>query len=310
MEILSNWHNSFFVLKIVIVVALMVCTTAYGAGNFNEEFEPTFGGNRVRVFGRGNQLLSLTLDKYSGSGFRSKKEYLYGRVDMQMKLVPGNSAGTVTTFYLSADQSTGIHDEIDFEFLGNVSGHPYTIHTNVFSQGKGNREQQFHLWFDPTRNFHTYSIVWNTKLIMFLVDEIPIRIFRNHEKHGVAFPKNQPMRLYSSLWNADDWATQGGLVKTDWSKAPFTAYYRNFYINACVAGSSLPSCATAPEARTNSEGSTGASTARAAWRSHDLDANGRKRLRWAHKYFKVYDYCNDLKRFPQGYPPECKHNRV
>jgi len=30
------------------------------------------------------------------------------------------------------------------------------------------------------------------------------------------------MRIYSSLWNADDWATRGGLVKTDWSQAPFT----------------------------------------------------------------------------------------
>ncbi|XP_021866245.1 xyloglucan endotransglucosylase protein 1-like [Spinacia oleracea] len=302
-------HKMATLIFVTTLVGLIVCPSAYGSvGRFSDEFEPTFGGHRVRVSGRSNQLLSLSLDKYSGSGFRSKQEYLYGRVDMQVKLVGGNSAGTVTTLYLTSDQSTGTHDEIDFEFLGNVTGQPYTLHTNVFSRGKGNREQQFHLWFDPTENFHTYSFVWNPKLIMFLVDETPIRVFRNYENHGVAFPKNQPMRICSSLWNADDWATQGGLVKTDWAKAPFTAYFRNFNIDACVGPiRGRSSCVTGPTTFTHSERPAYKKPSRGSWRTHDLDGNGRNRMRWVQKHFMVYDYCKDWKRFSQGFPPECKH---
>ncbi|KAL2502182.1 Xyloglucan endotransglucosylase/hydrolase protein 22 [Forsythia ovata] len=260
------------------------------AGNFFKDFDITWGDGRAKILDNGT-LLTLSLDKASGSGIQSKNEYLFGKIDMQLKLVPGNSAGTVTTYYLSSQGPT--HDEIDFEFLGNLSGEPYIVHTNVYTQGKGDREQQFYLWFDPTADFHTYSIIWNPQTIIFYVDGTPIRVFDNLESRGIPFPKNQPMRVYSSLWNADDWTTRGGLIKTDWSRAPFTASIRNFKANACVWKSGKSYCkksSTKP------------------WSSQELDSESQERLKWVQKNYMVYNYCADTKRFPQGLPQECTFN--
>jgi len=284
--------SSLLLLLVPLFVSSYIVLCA--AGNFNQDFKITWGDGRAKILNTGN-LLTLNLDKASGSGFESKNEYLFGKIDMQIKLVPGNSAGTVTAYYLSSKGPKW--DEIDFEFLGNLSGDPYILHTNVFSQGKGNREQQFYLWFDPTADFHTYSILWNPQRIVFSVDGTPIREFKNLESAGVPFPKNQPMRLTSSLWNADDWATRGGLVKTDWSKAPFTASYRNFNANnACVWRGGKSSC------KSNTPSSSASS-----WLSQQLDSTGQQRLRWVQKNYMIYNYCNDKKRFAQGLPTECNH---
>ncbi|XP_031494928.1 xyloglucan endotransglucosylase protein 1-like [Nymphaea colorata] len=201
---------------------------------------------------------------------------------MQIKLPAGDSAGTVTSFYMSSQGSN--HDEIDLEFLGNVTGEPYVLHTNVYTQGQGQREMQFYLWFDPTAAFHTYSILWNPYYILFYVDKMPIRLFSNEEAIGVPYPKNQAMMVYGSIWNADDWATQGGRVKTNWNSAPFVASYSNFKATPCPR------------------------------QSHDLmrqvDEGTRKTMNLLQKKYMIYNYCTDTRRFPEGLPRECPTENV
>ncbi|RLN05402.1 hypothetical protein C2845_PM13G07290 [Panicum miliaceum] len=223
----------------------------------------------------------------------SKDTYLYGRFDIDIMLVANNSAGTVATFCLMPDGEVpwAYHDEIDLEFLGNATGEPYTLHTNIFVNDAGGREQQFQLWFDPHHRLphllhrvepqahhnpggrHAYPRVQEPR--------VPRR----------AFPTWQRMRLQGTLWNADEWATQGGRVKTDWTQAPFYAYYRNLRVTPCAPSPGVAWCGDEPP--------------ESAWFERRLD---KAALKEAQEKHMIYDYCVDEKRFKdKGFPEECKH---
>ncbi|PIA61489.1 hypothetical protein AQUCO_00300770v1 [Aquilegia coerulea] len=283
---------------IIVMVLCGLCGFAIGAlpklpvdVSFERNYIPSWSSDHIKYINGGSEV-QLVLDKYSGTGFQSKGSYLFGHFSMRMKMVGGDSAGVVTAFYLS---SQGLeHDEIDFEFLGNRTGQPYIVQTNVFTGGKGDREHRIYLWFDPTQHYHSYSVLWNMYQIVFFVDDVPIRIFKNSHDIGVKFPFNQPMKIYSSLWNADDWATRGGLEKTDWSKAPFLASYTSFHIDGCDASTpqSTQVCST---------------RGRTWWDQkafEDLDGLQYRKLAGVREKYTIYNYCIDKSRYPTV-PPEC-----
>jgi xyloglucan:xyloglucosyl transferase len=115
---------------------------------------------------------------------------------------------------------------------------------------------------------------------------MPIRDFMNDGKSP--FPTWQHMKLHGTIWNADEWATQGGRVKTDWTQAPFFAYYRNLRVTLCVPSPGVPWCGAEPPEST--------------WFDQGLDHEA---LRLAREKYMIYDYCGYLKQHDKELPAEC-----
>jgi hypothetical protein len=77
------------------VAALLGAVTA---GKFDDVVQPSWANDHVVYDG---DLLKLRLDANSGGGFVSRNKFLYGKASADLKLVPEDSAGVVTAFYVS-----------------------------------------------------------------------------------------------------------------------------------------------------------------------------------------------------------------
>ncbi|KAI0488110.1 hypothetical protein KFK09_027937 [Dendrobium nobile] len=104
------------------------------------------------------------------------------------------------------------------------------------------------------------------------------------------------MRLFSSLWNADNWATRGGPVKIDWSQAPFVARFRRLRLRACkwLGQFSLSQCAANTPVNWWSS---------LAYGRLSYDQVGQ--MMWTRNNYMIYDCCEDVRRFKDQMPPEC-----
>jgi xyloglucan:xyloglucosyl transferase len=66
---------------------------------FQKNYVPTWAQDHIHYIDGGREV-QLYLDKTTGTGFQTRGSYLFGHFSMHMKLVGGDSAGTVTAFYV------------------------------------------------------------------------------------------------------------------------------------------------------------------------------------------------------------------
>ncbi|GLJ52317.1 hypothetical protein SUGI_1112790 [Cryptomeria japonica] len=296
----------------LLILIMLISLCGVCAKQSNNQFIPVtskfqtmkFSDGYSNLWGSQHQELSqdqssttIWLDSSSGSGFKSLQAYKSGFFSAAIKLQAGYTAGVITALYLSNSQEfPGHHDEIDMEFLGTTPGKPYTLQTNIYISGSGDgqvltgRELKFHLWFDPTEDFHNYSILWTPSHIIFYVDDIAIRKYPR--RVSSTFPQ-RPLWVYGSIWDASSWATENGKYKADYRYQPFVAKFSKFILSGCpVQGSAC----SAEFSSSLIKSGTGGLTSQERWK-----------MKWIQSNYLVYNYCKDRERYPQRLPECGKH---
>ncbi|XP_021726996.1 probable xyloglucan endotransglucosylase/hydrolase protein 33 [Chenopodium quinoa] len=268
--------------------------------SFDRDYSQMFGDSNAQIYGNGS-FAKISLDKKTGAGFGSKNHYNYGFFSAAIKLPPGFTSGVVVAFYMSnSDIFPHNHDEIDFELLGHQKSRNWVLQTNMYGNGsvKTGREEKFRLWFDPTTQFHEYSIIWNSHHIVFLVDNIPIREVQKTPTTSSSYP-SKPMAVYATIWDASPWATHGGKYPVNYKYAPFTASLGEMEMAGCIydpkdlSGKSC-SKSSSPSSLDPLEGQDFVK----------LSNQQNKGLQWARSKQMIYSYCKDKRRY-KVLPPEC-----
>lgn len=263
--------------------------------SFDEGYSQLFGEDNLMVL-RDGKAVHLSLDERTGSGFVSQDLYLHGFFSASIKLPADYTAGVVVAYYMSnGDMYEKNHDELDFEFLGNIRGKDWRIQTNVYGNGSTNvgREERYGLWFDPSEDFHQYSILWTDNQIIFYVDNVPIREIKRTEAMGGDFP-SKPMSLYATIWDGSNWATNGGKYKVNYKYAPYITEFSDLILHGCavdpIEQSSLK-CDHAP----NSKSIPG------------ITPDQKTKMENFRKKHMQYSYCYDRTRYTVP-PSECVIN--
>ncbi|KAL6981497.1 putative xyloglucan endotransglucosylase/hydrolase protein 30 [Sarracenia purpurea var. burkii] len=290
---------SFLLLLLLLLLNLLYASNA--AFNvptipFSKGFDPLFGDSNL-IRSSDDRSLGLVLNQYTGSGFKSSDLYNHGFFSARIKLPSEYTAGVVVAFYTTnGDIFEKTHDELDFEFLGNIRGKRWRFQTNVYGNGSTSRgrEERYYLWFDPSREYHRYSILWTNKTVIFYIDEVPIREIVRSAAMAGDYP-SKPMSLYATIWDASDWATSGGKYKVNYKYAPFVAEFTDFSLHGCAVDPIQEvlsgSCSPNDDQIESADYATVTPGRRAAM------------MKFRRK-FMYYSYCYDTLRYSIP-PPEC-----
>lgn len=176
------------------------------------------------------------IEKESNAPTIATENYMFfGRLEVELNPAPGK--GVVTSVVLQSD----VLDEIDWEWVG---GDVDQVQTNYFSKGDTSTYDRgaYHPVPGAVGTSHVYTIEWTAEKIDWIVNGAIVRTLKASDaKGGSAFPQT-PMEVKLGTWVAGRKDAPDGTVEwaggyTDFSKAPFNAYYKSVKIVDYAGGS-------------------------------------------------------------------------
>ncbi|KAG6521257.1 hypothetical protein ZIOFF_018368 [Zingiber officinale] len=194
------------------------------------------------------------------------------------------------------------HDELDFEFLGNVEDKDWRIQTNIYGNGSTarGREERYLVPFDPTEEAHSYSILWTPDYIIFYIDEVPIREVVRTEAMGGDFP-SKPMSVYATIWDGSSWATAYGRIKINYEYEPFVSEFADLVLHGCRVDPVLQQAVEAADRCAESvEELMSADFAL-------LTPRKRAAMRRFRERYMIYCFCYDQHRYGNVTFPDCDY---
>lgn len=133
----------------------------------------------------------------------------------------------------------------------------------------------------------------------FYIDEVPIREVVKNDAMGGDYP-SKPMSLYTTIWDASNWATSGGRYKVNYKYAPFVAEFKDLVLEGCP---------TDPIEQVSAADVCAEKDAYLASQDYAIMTRKRRQaMRWFRQRFMYYSYCYDTLRYPVP-PPECVISR-
>lgn len=147
----------------------------------------------ARKFGKGYSSTRLTT--------KGKKIFQYGRFEIRAQLPTGK--GLWPAFWLLGENIDAVGwplcGEIDvLEYVGRAPGEIFTtLHTQAAHGDNGNSKTTVIPGIEE--GFHTYTADWNSKRIIFSVDDQEVYTFAPEEKTEEIWPFDQPFYVLLNL---------------------------------------------------------------------------------------------------------------
>ncbi|MFM2587001.1 family 16 glycosylhydrolase [Vibrio sp. TBV020] len=169
---------------------------------------------------------------FSSGELRSNEFYAYGCFEIDMK--PVKAPGVVTSFFLFSgphdkpEDGSGIHNEIDIEFLGSNTN---MVQLNFWTDDDAyanSHETLIFLGFDASQDFHRYGIYWGKDHIEWFIDGESVLKVLNSRYDPIPSVDSSRLRIMANMWATDpeisNWAGEFKIKKN----RVYKAQYRNF----------------------------------------------------------------------------------